>query len=115
MAYKQVIVVRADLNLSPGKLAAQVGHAAHSAAMKATSAARKNWEKEGQKKVVLQVQNIGELRTLEKKCEAAKLPSVIISDAGMTELEPGTVTCLGIGPADEKKIDSVTGSIPLLK
>ncbi len=115
MAYKQVIVVRADLKLSQGKLAAQVAHAAYTSAMEATPGARRGWEKDGQKKVVLQVQNIGELRTLEEKCEKARLPHAVIADAGLTELPPGTVTCLGIGPAAEEKLDKVTGSLPLLK
>jgi PTH2 family peptidyl-tRNA hydrolase len=115
MAYKQVIVVRADLRLSAGKTAAQVAHAAYTSAMEASLQARRAWEKEGQRKVVLQVQNIGELRNFEEKCEKARLPHAIIADAGLTELPPGTVTCLGIGPAPEEKLDRVTGSLPLLK
>lgn len=113
--YKQVIVFRKDLALSLGKLAAQAGHAAYTSAMEASPAARRRWEEGGQKKVVLQVRDIGELRRLEEACEKARLPHALITDAGLTELPPGTVTCLGIGPADEAKINRVTGSLPLLK
>ena len=43
-----------------------------------------------------------------------KLKCEIIRDAGMTQVEPGSVTALGIGPADDKKIDKITGKLKLL-
>ncbi len=42
-----------------------------------------------------------------------RVPKAMISDAGLTELAPGTTTCIGIGPAPASVIDQITGSLPL--
>lgn len=115
--YKQVIVVRADLKMSVGKTAAQVGHAAVSAAEEARVRHPSwwgAWMREGQCKVVVRVDGEGELRRLMKEAEELGLPTALIRDRGLTEVEPGTVTCLGIGPAPSRLIDKVTGNLPLL-
>ena len=111
--YKQVIVVRKDLKMSPGKVAAQVAHASVESWKKADKKIKEAWEKEGAKKVVLEVQSEEEL--LELKRKSKNLPTALIRDAGVTEVPPGTVTCLGIGPASEEEIDKLTGHLKLLK
>ncbi len=110
---KQVIVVRGDLDLGVGKLAAQVAHAAVSAADVTDNADRDAWLARGQRKVVLRVPTKAALEELEREAVRRNLPAALITDAGRTELEPGTVTTLGIGPASEADIDSVTGHLPL--
>lgn len=111
--YKQVIVIRGDIKLSSGKLCSQAAHAAISAALR--SSYFKKWEKDGQKKVVLRARSAQELIDLHKKCDKLKIAHALISDAGRTEVEPGTITALGIGPDKEEKINKITGSLPLLK
>lgn len=113
--YKQVIVVRSDVDMSPAKLAVQVAHASLSAAWKSEKKILAAWGKEGEKKVVLAVKDKKSLLELENKCKELKLPCALISDAGLTELSSGTVTCLGIGPDKEEKINKVTGALPLMK
>lgn len=113
--YKQVIVVRSDLMMSAAKLAVQVAHASFSSAMTAGKKIVSAWEKSGQKKVVLVVKDKKSLLALESKCRELKLSCALISDAGLTELKSGTITCIGIGPDEEKKINKVTGSLPLMK
>lgn len=116
MQYKLVIVVREDLRMSPGKLAAQVAHAAVSCSLSAKAKKTKwfsEWYKEGQRKVVLRVPGAAELRQLDREAAGAGLPHALIADAGLTELPPNTVTCVGIGPAPEREVDSITGSLPL--
>ena len=112
---KQVIVVRSDLNLSPGKLAAQVAHASLFSAGNADDAVVERWKAQGSKKVVLVAKNLKHIQQLHEKCKQLGIAHSVISDAGLTELKKGTVTCIGIGPADEKNINKVTGSLPLLK
>jgi len=113
--YKQAIVVRSDLELSIGKTCSQVAHASISSADLANKRMLKYWKNEGQKKIVLKVRNVEDLLELEKRCNKLKIPCSIIRDAGMTELPKGTITCLGIGPGKEEKINKVTGNLPLLK
>jgi len=113
--YKQVIVIRSDLKMSRGKVAAQSSHAAISAADKADKKILAAWKKEGQKKIVLKVKSELELLEIKAKCDGLKLPVSLIIDAGLTELTPGTATAIAIGPDKEEKINKVTGSLPLLR
>jgi len=114
--YKQVIILRVDLKMSEGKIAAQAGHAAVSAAEKAR---KRNpgwwsaWMKEGQCKIAVKARSKQELLELEKEAKKLKLPSALITDMGLTELPPGTVTCLGIGPAPSNHVDKITGTLNL--
>lgn len=117
MAHKMVIVARRDLQLSKGKLAAQVGHAAVDCALKAMRYARDDfdaWHREGQKKTVLRVEAEKDLYPLKEAAERAGLSTALIKDAGHTEIPAGTVTVLGIGPGDEATVDKVTGHLSLL-
>ena len=114
---KQAIVARKDLKLSPGKLAVQVAHASLTTALIAKNKKRKwfkEWYDEGQKKITLKVNSLSELRQIKKKADSLGIPTAMIRDAGLTEVPPGTTTCLGIGPAPEEKINKVVGSLPLL-
>lgn len=109
--YKQIIAVRTDLKMSKGKLAAQVAHAAIQAYKNAEKDEKDAWEREGSKKIVLGVSGLKELEELKKKAGQAGLPMALVRDAGRTELPPGTVTCLGVGPAKEGKIDKLAGEL----
>ena len=117
MECKQVIVVRADLKMGKGKTCAQVAHASISSAEKAMKFERdwyEAWIREGQKKVVVKVQNERELFELYEMAKGQGLPCYIVNDAGLTQLAPGTTTTLGIGPAPEELIDKLTGDLKLL-
>jgi PTH2 family peptidyl-tRNA hydrolase len=112
MEYKQVIVVRGDLKLSKGKTAAQVGHAVLECWLRSDDEdIKRSWHDEGAKKVVLKCKGERELYEINETAKAIGLVTAVIKDAGHTEIAPGTVTCLGIGPDEEKKIDRVTSSL----
>ena len=114
--YKLVIAVREDVEFSPGKMAAQVAHAAVMASLEAKANTTKwfsEWIREGQKKVVVRAESLGELKELEAAAKRLKLSTALVQDAGMTELPPGTITCLGIGPGPNNIVDQVTGNLPL--
>ena len=115
--YTQNIIVRTDLKLSKGKLCGQVAHAAVCAAdeaRKKNQAWWKKWFSEGQRKVVVKVNSLEDLYELKRNAEMLQLPVATIEDRGLTEIPPGTVTCIGIGPAPTILIDKVTGKLPLL-
>lgn len=111
---KQAIVVRTDLNMSKGKLAAQAAHASLEAYKKSSKNAKDEWESEGQKKVVLKVSGEKELVEIFMSAKKGKLPAALIRDAGKTQLLPGTATCVGIGPAEDVSIDKIAGKLKLL-
>ena len=110
---KQAIVARTDLGMGQGKLAAQVAHASLSAYEDADDRTRKKWKGEGQKKVVLKASGEDELFRLADAAEHAGLPNAVIRDAGHTQLDPGTVTALAVGPGRDDDVDRVTGDLSL--
>lgn len=110
---KQVIVARRDLGMGTGKLAAQVAHASLSAFEKTDPEIGAEWRSSGQRKVVLRADSANALTELAEEAGRAGIPFALIRDAGRTELEPGTLTALGIGPASTAQIDRITGELPL--
>ncbi len=115
--YKQVIIVRTDLKMGKGKLAVQVAHASVSSLEQARKYKPKwveAWFAENQRKICVKVNSDKELRILKGRIDENELPNALIEDAGLTQLEPGTVTCLGIGPVPSEVADRYTGELKLL-
>jgi peptidyl-tRNA hydrolase len=141
--YKQVIVVRNELQMPAGKMAAQVAHAALAAVIKDTidktpisksiwgeeelpgedwihairiSEDTHNWLEESFTKVVVTVETEEEIFNLAKQAEGMGLPVAVMVDNGSTVFHNvKTVTCLAIGPGKRAEIDKVTGGLPLHK
>jgi len=115
--YKMVIVTRNDLKLSPGKLAAQVAHAAVNCALSTKKNNSKwfhKWQTEGAKKVVAKTASVDDFFVLKEKAEQLKISTSLIQDAGHTEIPEGTKTVIGFGPAPNNIIDQVTGKLKIL-
>jgi peptidyl-tRNA hydrolase, PTH2 family len=112
---KLTLVMRADLGMGRGKIAAQAAHAAVAAAL-AGSGSRdfRAWLRDGQPKVVLKVTGEDELYAIAERAHGAGLPVQVIHDAGRTQVAEGTPTCCAIGPAEASRIDAITGELSLL-
>lgn len=110
---KQAIVARADIGMGAGKLAAQVAHAALQASEAADRSVRDDWRGDGQKKIVLRGESKRQLFALADSAESEGLPYAVIRDAGHTQLDPGTVTALAVGPASADRVDRLTGELAL--
>lgn len=114
---KMVLVVRQDLGMKAGKVAAQCSHAAvgaYSEQAKRGSSNLKAWEAQGQPKVCLKASGLEELERVKAQAEGARLPTFIVQDAGRTQIDPGSSTVVAVGPGPSSKIDSVTGHLKLL-
>jgi PTH2 family peptidyl-tRNA hydrolase len=112
--YKQVILLRSDIEMSTGKKCVQCCHASLGAYKKANKSVIKKWEPEGQKKVVLEVETEEEILKFYNRIKKEKIPCFLVEDAGLTEIEPGTITALGIGPEKEEVLDKITGKLKLV-
>ncbi|PSQ33639.1 aminoacyl-tRNA hydrolase [Halobacteriales archaeon SW_10_68_16] len=110
---KQAIVARGDLGMGAGKLAAQVAHASLMAYEAADEKTRSDWKGDGQKKVVLRADGESTLFELAEIADVEGLPHAVVRDAGHTQLDPGTATTFAVGPAEEERVDAVTGDLPL--
>lgn len=97
-----------------------VTHVAHAAVLSAERTKQFNqawlykWFESGQTKIVVKAKSFEELVTLQKVAESLQLIVVQVEDKGLTQLPPGTTTCIGIGPAPGELIDKVTGHLKLL-
>ncbi|MBR9676778.1 peptidyl-tRNA hydrolase [Candidatus Woesearchaeota archaeon] len=114
MVYKQAILIRNDLKLPKGKMAAQASHASVDAVLKADKKIVSEWQSCGMAKIVLKVASE---KTLVKFFQLAKdngLAASLITDAGKTVIAPGTKTAVGIGPASEEEIDIITKDLQLM-
>ncbi|KAM6969863.1 peptidyl-tRNA hydrolase 2, mitochondrial [Aplochiton taeniatus] len=114
--FKMILVVRNDLKMGKGKVAAQCSHAAVSAykqVQRRNPDLLKQWEYCGQPKVVVKAPDEDSLMELLTHAKEVGLPVSLIQDAGRTQIAPGSRTVLGIGPGPADLVDKVTGHLKL--
>ena len=111
---KQVMVVRKDLKMGKGKIAAQCCHGSIGSYKKTDSKIIKKWESNGYAKVVCKADSLEELLELKKEADENNVSNYLVVDAGRTQLPTSTTTVLGIGPDKDKIIDKITGHLNLL-
>ncbi|KAK4133287.1 peptidyl-tRNA hydrolase II [Trichocladium antarcticum] len=123
---KLVLVVRTDLGMTKGKIAAQSSHATLACYKTLLHAAQqggpqsvaaqllRQWERHGQAKIAVQVKSEAELLALQARARARGITAETIADAGRTQIASGSLTVLGVGPAPKGAVDEVTGGLKLL-
>lgn len=127
---KQVIAMRTDLNMRKGKMIAQGAHAAlgcfvgddisierlanRGAGAISVPTHVRDWLARGMKKICVRVDSEEELLLLHATAKDSGIMSFLVTDAGHTEFNGPTNTCVAIGPADDAVIDAVTGHLKLL-
>lgn len=127
MSIKQIIVVRKDLNMRKGKLAAQVAHASmkfilandrsldHGHILTYVNEDKQDWMSSGMTKIVVGVDSKEELENLIQKAQESEIEVYSITDSGKTEFKGvPTLTCAAFGPAKSEKLDLLTGKLKLL-
>ncbi|XP_010453864.1 PREDICTED: peptidyl-tRNA hydrolase 2, mitochondrial-like [Camelina sativa] len=114
--FKMVLVVRNDLKMGKGKIAAQCSHATLGLYKKLVRRAPKAldcWEECAQPKVVVKIEDEDEMLELQERAKSLKLPTHITIDAGRTQIAPNSRTVMAIlGPVEV--VDEVTGGLKLL-
>ncbi|XP_054006247.1 peptidyl-tRNA hydrolase 2, mitochondrial [Hylaeus anthracinus] len=116
---KMIIVVRSDIAMGKGKTAAQCAHAAVECYRIALNNVKhkqvlESWLLSGQPKIVVGVPNEERLLSIARSAHKVGLICAIIKDAGRTQLQPGTISVLGIGPGPKEVIDNITSKLKLV-
>lgn len=132
---KQVIVMRKDLNMRKGKIAAQASHASVGAILK-TSLKDKDcfpfeiinndvltmpgyshlayWTRTSYRKICVYVNSEEELLAIYNKGIEKGYIISLVRDSGLTEFHNvPTYTCLAFEPLPDRLIDEITGELPL--
>lgn len=135
---KQVIVMRRDLKMRKGKIAAQSGHACVEAVLMALAKENRlndvkvsngwisienetrettplsEWFANGVAKICVYVDSEEALLDLDRRGKDLGFITALVQDAGHTEFhgEP-TYTCLAFEPLYPEQIDQLTGNLPL--
>ncbi len=135
---KQLIVMRRDLKMRKGKIAAQAGHACVTATLMALQKEGRlgdvqiadgnirlapsdkaptplsEWFTRGVSKICVYVDSEEELLAIDRKAKDAGIISALICDSGLTEFHgQNTYTCLAFEPLLPEVVDPITGDLPL--
>lgn len=111
MNFKQIILIRSDLDMRCGKKCVQVSHASIMGSDLGDPVIVKLWKDEGMRKIVLKVKDLSQLMSIAHAVDSHDIRYAIVTDLGLTQLEPNTVTCVGFTPLEEKleKSDYLNG------
>jgi len=112
--YKLILIVRMDLKMGRGKIAAQCSHATLGAYLNTeNSEETKRWLSKGAAKVVVKCETEEEMDLIRDTARELGIPTHVVQDAGRTQVAAGSRTVLALGPAPKNLIDAVSGHLKL--
>ncbi|CAF1217991.1 unnamed protein product [Rotaria sordida] len=118
MTYKMLFVVNGSLQMSSGKIAAQVAHCAidlYQKLIEKNSKSLNYWYEYGETKIVVRGKSTEELLDIESRAKInSSIITSIIEDAGRTEIKSGSITCLGLFGTN-KQLNPITGHLRLMQ
>lgn len=124
--YKQIIIIRKDLNMRKGKMIAQGSHASSLAIFQQGTFTEDSfilkkdnrfwyWLTNNFKKIVVSVNSEAELLEYYELAKSKNILCSLIKDSGLTEFKGvPTYTAVAIGPDLDNVVDEITKSLPLL-
>ena len=129
--HKQVLVIRKDLNMRKGKIAAQAAHASMKAILDQSyiqvnetnlntlviplTTNIEPWISGLFTKICVSVNSEEELINIYNQAKSANICCSLIQDAGLTEFNgQPTLTAVAVGPDVSELIDPITGHLSLL-
>lgn len=74
----------------------------------------KRWERSGQAKIAVQIKSQDDMTELMGMARSLGVTAEVIADAGRTQIDAGSLTVLGVGPAPKSVVDRITGGLKLL-
>ncbi len=108
------ILVRQDLKMSKGKIASQCGHAVQDLILDCNKKTLRRYINQDSPKIILKVNNLNELDFIKNECDFKKIKYMEIIDMGKTQVNPDTLTVIGIGPLDKSIVPKCIKDLKLL-
>lgn len=108
------LIVRNDLKMGKGKIAAQCGHAIQYTLRHCDDTLYKQYEQSGSPKICLKVETYEDFHSLRLKLYVANIRAFTVVDAGHTQVEANTETCFAIGPVSKEKVKEFIKDLKLL-
>lgn len=113
-----LFVVNGSLQMSSGKMAAQVAHCAISLFQQLLDRRPKalhDWQEYGETKIVVRGKSTEELLDIQSRAKTnPRIVTALIEDAGLTEIAGGSITCVGLF-GTKAQLDPITGHLRLMQ
>lgn len=107
------IFLNKGIKMSKGKIAVQAAHASCKAMVISKPEILKEWDNGPFVKIMLEALNDKHIYTIEKYLNDNNIHCITICDEGRTEIEPGSITALGVEIIDREKYKPIMSGFKL--